>query len=96
MNKKILIIDDNKMLGKLLAKKIQMTLDYEVDIAFGFAEAKELMNNDYFLAFVDLCLPDAPNGEVVDYVIEKKIPAIVLTASGDKATKEKFMDKDIL
>ncbi len=48
MNKKILIIDDNKMLGKLLAKKIQMTLDYEVDIAFGFAEAKELMNNDYF------------------------------------------------
>lgn len=28
--------------------KIQMTLDYEVDIAFGFAEAKELMNNDYF------------------------------------------------
>ncbi len=96
MNKKILIIDDNKMLGKLLAKKIQMALDYEVDIAFGFAEAKELMNNDYFLAFVDLCLPDAPNGEVVDYVIEKKIPAIVLTASGDKATKEKFMDKDIL
>lgn len=53
-------------------KKIQMTLDYEVDIAFGFAEAKELMNNDYFLAFVDLCLPDAPNGEVVDYIIEKK------------------------
>ena len=56
MNKKILIIDDNKMLGKLLAKKIQMTLDYEVDIAFSFAEAKELMNNDYFLSFVDLCL----------------------------------------
>lgn len=55
-----------------------MTLDYEVDIAFGFAEAKELMNNDYFLAFVDLCLPDAPNGEVVDYVIEKKISLLFL------------------
>lgn len=27
---------------------------------------------------------------------KRKIPAIVLTASGDKATKEKFMDKDIL
>lgn len=94
--KKILIIEDNKMLCKLLAKKIQTTLGYEVDLAFDFAEAKALATNDYFLAFVDLCLPDAPNGEVVDYVIEKKIPAIVLTASGDKATKEKFMDKDIL
>lgn len=94
--KKILIIEDNKMLCKLLAKKIQTTLGYEVDLAFDFAEAKALATNDYFLSFVDLCLPDAPNGEVVDYVIEKKIPAIVLTASGDKATKEKFMDKDIL
>ncbi|MBM0636939.1 diguanylate cyclase [Campylobacter sp. VicNov18] len=96
MNKKILIIDDNEMLGKLLAKKIQMSLNYEVDIAFNFAKAKQLLENDYFLVFADLCLLDAPNGEVVDYVIKKQIPVIVLTASGDKATKEKFMDKDIL
>ncbi len=96
MDKKILLIDDNKMLGKLLAKKIAMTLNCEVDIAFDFAEAKSLLSNEYFLVFADLCLPDAPNGEVVDYILEKKLPVIVLTASGDKATKDKFMDKDIL
>lgn len=62
MNKKILLIDDNKMLGKLLAKKIQTTLNHEVDIVFSLAEVKALPNDEYFLTFADLCLPDAPNG----------------------------------
>ncbi|HEF2146409.1 TPA: diguanylate cyclase [Campylobacter coli] len=96
MNKKILLIDDNKMLGKLLAKKIQTTLNCEVDIVFSLAETKALPDDEYFLTFADLCLPDAPNGEVVDYVLTKNWSVIVLTASNDKATKDKFMDKDIL
>ncbi|EOF7235299.1 diguanylate cyclase [Campylobacter coli] len=96
MDKKILLIDDNKMLGKLLAKKIQTTLNCEVDIVFSLAETKALPDDEYFLTFADLCLPDAPNGEVVDYVLTKNWPVIVLTASNDKATKDKFMDKDIL
>ncbi len=49
MNKKILLIDDNKMLGKLLAKKIQTTLNHEVDIVFSLAEVKALPNDEYFL-----------------------------------------------
>jgi len=96
MNNKILIIDDNKMLSKLLAKKIQSSLNYEVDVAFSFEEAKNFLQNDYFLSFIDLCLPDAPNGEAVDYALEKNIPSIVLTANNDKNSKEKFMQKDIL
>ncbi|EHO4167776.1 diguanylate cyclase [Campylobacter coli] len=84
------------MLGKLLAKKIQSTLNCEVDIVFSLAETKALPDDEYFLTFADLCLPDAPNGEVVDYVLAKNWPVIVLTASNDKATKDKFMDKDIL
>lgn len=96
MEEKIVIIDDNKMLCKLLAKKIEMSLGYEVEMAFDFAGAKTLPMEKYFLAFVDLCLPDAPNGELVDFVIEKNVPTIILTASNDKQTKENFMHKDIL
>ena len=97
MSRKILVIDDNKMLSKLLAKKITNSLDFEVDVAFSFEETRALVeNNDYFLSFIDLCLPDAPDGEVVDYMVGKNCPSIVLTASNDIATKEKFMDKDIL
>ncbi|EAH9284456.1 diguanylate cyclase [Campylobacter upsaliensis] len=93
--RKILLIDDNKMLSKLLAKKIQNTLNYEVDIAHTMAEAIAMLNNEYFLSFVDLCLPDAMNGEIVD-VVADKIPAIVLTASNDTNKREEFMHKNIL
>ncbi|WP_270960333.1 diguanylate cyclase domain-containing protein [Campylobacter upsaliensis] len=95
MMRKILLIDDNKMLSKLLAKKIQNTLNYEVDIAHTMAEAIAILNNDYFLSFVDLCLPDAMNGEIVD-VVADKIPTIVLTASNDTNKREEFMHKNIL
>ena len=93
--RKILLIDDNKMLGKLLAKKIQNTFNYEVDIAHTMAEAIAMLSNEYFLSFVDLCLPDAMNGEIVD-VVADKIPAIVLTASNDTNKREEFMHKNIL
>ncbi|KGI57081.1 bile resistance response regulator CbrR [Campylobacter sp. MIT 97-5078] len=95
---KILIIDDNKMLTKLLAKKISSALHFEVDTAFSFTEAIGLFEqgNRYFLCFADLCLPDANDGEIVDYVLEIGLPTIVLTASNDAQTREKFMDKDIL
>ncbi|OCX42544.1 diguanylate cyclase response regulator [Campylobacter ornithocola] len=96
MEEKILIIDDNKMLTKLLAKKVENTLGLKVDVAFDMNSAKELVKNDYFMAFVDLCLPDAPNGEVVDVILEKNIPAIVLTGSSDGQTRKKFMEKDII
>ncbi|MEB2805758.1 diguanylate cyclase [Campylobacter upsaliensis] len=95
MMRKILLIDDNKMLSKLLAKKIQNTLNYEVDIAHTMAEAIAMLNNEYFLSFVDLCLPDAMNGEIVD-VVADKIPTIVLTASNDTDKREEFMHKNIL
>ncbi|WP_458793142.1 response regulator, partial [Campylobacter coli] len=52
-------------------------LNHEVDIVFSLAEVKALPNDEYFLTFADLCLPDAPNGEVVDYILAKNWPVIV-------------------
>ncbi len=97
MDRKILFVDDNKMLGKLFAKKIRNELpNFEVDVASSLAEAKELVKNGYFLSFVDTELPDAPNGEVVDLMAENKIATIILSSKNDKETKEKFMQKDVL
>ncbi|AJC86159.1 bile resistance response regulator CbrR [Campylobacter sp. RM16704] len=96
MEEKILIIDDNKMLTKLLAKKVENTLDLKVDIAFDMNSAKELVKNNYFMAFVDICLPNAINGEVVDLVLDRNIPTIVLTGNHDEQIRKKFMEKDII
>lgn len=95
---KILIVEDNKALSKLIAKKISQNIDFEVHIAHTLEEAQTLVSseNEYFIALLDLNLPDAPNGEVVDYILSKKIPSIVLTANVDKQTRDEILAKDVI
>ena len=73
-------------------------VEMDIDVAHTMAEAQAFLNNskDYFIALLDLNLPDAPNGEIVDYVISKGLPSIVLTGSIDDATRESFIHKDIV
>jgi diguanylate cyclase (GGDEF)-like protein len=94
---RILIVEDNKTLAKLIAKKIENALEMEVDVAFSMAETKLfLARYKYFLTLLDINLPDAPNGEVVDYVISKKNHVIVLSANIDKAFRKKMLQKSII
>lgn len=95
---KILIVEDNKALAKLIAKKMEDNVEMDVDVAHSFAQAQVFLNTskDYFIALLDLNLPDAPNGEIVNYVISKGLPSIVLTGSMDDATRESFIHKDIV
>ena len=95
---KILIVEDNKALAKLIAKKMEDNTEMQVDVAHSLAEAQSFLPKakDYFITLLDLNLPDAPNGEVVDFVASKGLPIIVLTGSMDDKTRETFMDKDIV
>ena len=95
---KILIVEDNKALAKLIAKKMEDKVEMDIDIAHSLAEVQAFLTDpkEYFIALLDLNLPDAPNGEVVDYVISKGLPSIVLTGSMDEATRESFIHKDIV
>lgn len=99
LKERVLIVDDNRALAKLIARKMQANVDMEVDVAHSFAQAQDLIeknDSDYFIALLDLNLPDAPDGEIVDYVLSKGIMAIVLTGSIDAQTKETFIHKDIV
>ncbi len=94
---RILIVEDNKTLAKLLAKKIKASLDFEVDIAYQLSEAKLFLSKyKYFVTLLDINLPDAPNGEVVDYVLGKGQHAIVLSGNIDKEFRKKMLKKDII
>jgi len=94
---RILIVEDNKTLAKLIAKKIESALEIDVDVAFSLAETKLfLARYKYFLTLLDINLPDAPNGEVVDYVISKKNHVIVLSANIDKNFRKKMLQKNII
>lgn len=94
---KILIVEDNKTLAKLIAKKIQETLEFEVDVAYTLQEAKLFIKAyKYFVTLLDLNLPDAPNGEVVDYALAKDQSIIVLSGNIDKNFRKKILQKEII
>ena len=94
---RILIVEDNKTLAKLIAKKVQAALNFEVDIAYKLSEAKLYLSKyKYFVTLLDINLPDAPNGEVVDYVLSKGQHAIVLSANIDKDFRQKMLQKNII
>ena len=94
---RILIVEDNKTLAKLIAKKIKSDIEIEVDIAYSLKEAKLFLKMyKYFLTLLDLNLPDAPNGEVVDYALTKENKVIVLSGSVDKALRKRLLSKNII
>ncbi len=95
--KRILIVEDNKTLAKLIAKKIKHSLKYEVDTAYKFSEAKLFSKRyNYFLTILDINLPDAPNGEIIDYTINKGHRVLVLSANIDKDFRNKILKKNII
>ncbi|USD35964.1 diguanylate cyclase [Ferrimonas sp. SCSIO 43195] len=82
---KVLVVEDSVTVCKVLFHLFQQEVGIEVEFAKDFQTAKALMEKtDYFAALCDRCLPDAPNGEVIEWTLAKGIPAIVLTARMDE------------
>ncbi len=98
MKERILIVEDNKALSKLMTKKMSQNLDFEIIQAYSMADVERELeeNDDFFVALLDLNLPDAPNGEVVDFVLSYGIPSIILTGNIDDELREEMFKKDIV
>lgn len=94
---KLLIIEDSLLIQKIIKHLATTDLNCEFDIAGTMAEAKQLINeSEYFLALVDLHLPDAPRGEIVDIVLDANISTIILTASMDERRRVEMLNKGVL
>jgi len=81
---RILVIDDNPAITKLMAKILRAD-DYKVTTASsGELGIKKLDKNDYDLVFTDLMMPDISGMDVLEHVISKsqKTMCIILTAHG--------------
>lgn len=79
---RLLIVEDSRAMLCAVEAVLKDTLDYPVDCAASLAEAKVLLDRHpgtYLAAVLDLHLPDADNGEMVDLALARGIPVIVLT-----------------
>ena len=88
---KILLVEDNKSIALLTRKKIEEETDFDVTWASTFWEAIKIINSErapFVAALLDLNLPDAPDGQIVDFAISKNIPSIVFSGEYSDEIRE--------
>ena len=97
--KNILIVDDSKVVRSIVKKAFIRCpdIDAKLIIAESYKESVELLKSHIFhVAILDVNLPDAPNGEVIDLLLEKDVPVVVLTGSMNESTKNIILEKNII
>lgn len=96
--KKILIVEDDKASVKLVAYRINEELETDVLVADNYATAVSMLESsksEVSMVISGLVLPDAMNGEMVDWCAANRIPVIVMTASFDDDLRRKTTEKPI-
>ncbi|MFY8273477.1 diguanylate cyclase [Pseudoalteromonas sp. SSDWG2] len=96
MARRLLLVEDTPTIARLQTL-IAQRAGYQVDVATSLAQAKSLTeDNNYYCAVVDFVLPDAHNGEAIDFVLSKNIPCIVMTAQMNDDVHTKVNQKPIV
>lgn len=99
MLKKILVVEDSVMFTRILKRSIEANGGFEVIAVESFADLKHLLaenKHQFFASLLDVNLPDAPNGEVIDFVLGHNIPAIIFTGKLDDNFRKKIYTKGIV
>ena len=94
---KLLLIEDDKFYAKQVKILFRERLGYEVDVVRSYKEFKELPSLDeYKYVLLDIFLEDCADCGLVDELIEKDKPIIVITASEDLSIFDKYNKKRII
>lgn len=95
----ILIVEDSSVAVDQLKHRIETEFNFEVLTAGTYAESKEIMakrGKEIFLSVLDLHLPDAQEGEVVDLALEFGVPCIVFTSTVSQKTRQDVLSKQVV
>ena len=95
---KVLIIEDSKSLATTLIKLLKDNHGFDSVWTETYREAKQRLEDrrdEFFVAIVDLELPDASNGEAVDLVISHQVPTLIFTGNYSIGSQEGFWSKGI-
>ena len=95
----VLLVEDSKFFATMIRRRVQDELGFEVDWTATYEEAVQAIDcckDSYLVALLDLTLPDAPNGEIVEYAMKKGIPGIIFTGGFDGVLRDKFISWNIV
>ena len=96
---RILLVEDSKSFATFVKKKIEAELDFEVEWVSNYSDAVKLFDDgksEFFIGVLDLTLPDAPEGEIVDLALSKNIPPIVFTGDFSDDVRDTVWSKKVV
>jgi len=99
IEKKILVVEDSPVVLKVLKHLLSQNPEFIPVLCDCYKEAESKLNSEgegFFAAIVDLNLPDAENGEIVDLVLSYKLPCVVLTGNFDDDLRLSLLNKGVL
>lgn len=96
---RILIVEDSPTTARELRRTLEEEHGFTVVTATSLADARSVLDQhgaNFFLAVLDLVLPDAAEGEVVAAVRAHDIPVVVFTSQFDEATRHSILAQDVI
>ncbi len=97
--KNILVVEDSKSVSSAIQSLLEKELNCNCVVAASKKEASTALleyKGNFSVALLDLGLPDAPDGEIVDFVTKFDIPTVILTGSNLEEDETKFRNKNIV
>jgi diguanylate cyclase (GGDEF)-like protein len=98
--KYILSVEDSRHFANQIKTSIEEQIeDTLVITAFSMSETMDLLSSekyDFQVALLDLNLPDAPDGEIVDLVTSHNIPVFVFSALMEEKLHKKVFSKPVI
>ena len=94
----ILVVEDSLVMQTMISDSFE-NAGFKVIRVSTFSQVMEAVednNNNFFLAILDLNLPDTQEDEIVTYMLEQNIKSIVYSGSYDYKKVEQLMSKPIV
>jgi diguanylate cyclase (GGDEF)-like protein len=94
----VLVVEDSRSAATLIVRKLEKA-GYKPVWAMSYRAAKEILDTaseQFAASLLDISLPDAPNGEIVDLMVSRGIPAIVFTASFSDEMQDTIWSRKIV
>lgn len=95
---RVLVVEDSRTFALALRRMIEAETGRAVTVCTSLKELRATILQDqegFEVAVVDLNLPDAPDGEALDWTISHGIPSIVFTGRYDEASRARIMERDV-
>ncbi|MUO77935.1 diguanylate cyclase [Agrobacterium vitis] len=95
---RVLLIEDSRSISRLLQHRMTTSLSVDVICCLTAAECSAVLSQNechFDVAIVDLNLPGAMDGELLDRVVALGIPAVVFTATFSLDLRDKIVGRGV-